>query len=507
MSVPVTCRGIAELPDALLRDLLAAGFVVGPPTPLSASVLDTFDGRLHEAGLRLEHRTDRLVLTGPGAAVASSPSLVAPRFASELPAGPMRARLADITEIRALLPVTTLTATSRRAERRNADDKVVAAVTVHQRLAVSGDAISGWLVGVDVLTGYERQAADTIDLVAPHVGEPEDGDAVDLALAIAGVDRRGRHVDPGIALEPDVPAIEGFRLVLANLAEAIEVNLPGTLDDLDPEFLHDLRVAVRRTRSILRHGRSVLPAAVLAWAEPAMRSLGDLTSRPRDLDVQVIEWDERVAALDGVDARHDLEPLRRQIVADRSTAHDELTRGLGGGDVRQLLDQWTAMLSHPIDPQTGGPHAGDPLGDVVADRIDKAQRTLLDHGRAITPSTPAEHVHDVRKDAKKLRYLLECFAGVLPSDDRKAFVKRLKRLQDLLGAHQDAEVQADSLRTAADELPPTTTPATYLAVGRLIEQLETARQRAREGFADRFAEYDSKPTRAMLREMLAGAES
>jgi CHAD domain-containing protein len=162
------------------------------------------------------------------------------------------------------------------------------------------------------------------------------------------------------------------------------------------------------------------------------------------------------------------------------------------------------MLATPMDPHTGGPRAGDPIGAVTADRIRKAQRRLLDAGRAITPETPAEHVHDVRKDAKKLRYLLECFAGLLPPGDRKAFVKRLKRLQDLLGAHQDAEVQAASLRTAADELPSTTSPATYLAVGRLVEQLETARHASREGFADRFAEYDSAPTRATLREMLAG---
>ena len=48
--------------------------------------------------------------------------------------------------------------------------------------------------------------------------------------------------------------------------------------------------------------------------------------------------------------------------------------------------------------------------------------------------------------------------------------------------HQDAEVQAGNLRTAADELPATTTPATYLAVGRLVEQLETVRHTARDAF-------------------------
>jgi CHAD domain-containing protein len=505
MSAPVTCRGTDPAPDALLRDLAAAGFRVGPPTELSATVLDTFDGRLHEAALRLEHRADTLVLTGPGTSVASLPADVVPRFAADLPPGPFRTRLADVTEIRTVMPVAMLTATTRRAERRNGDDKVVAAVTIQQRIVVGDDAIPGWLVGVDALTGYERQADDARQLVAPHVGTPEEGDAVDVALAIAGVERSGRHVDPGIPLDRELAAVEGFRLVLANLAEAIEVNLPGTVADLDPEFLHDLRVAVRRTRSILRHGRTVLAPDVLAWAEPAMRSLGDLTSRPRDLDVQVAEWDERVASL-GDGARAHLEPLRRQVVADRTAAQSELARRLGGGDVRQLLDRWTAMLARPMDPHAGGSRAGDPIGAVTRDRIRRAQRRLIDHGRAITPETPAEQVHDVRKDAKKLRYLLECFAGLLPGDDRKPFVKRLKRLQDLLGAHQDAEVQAANLRMAADELPATTTPATYLAVGRLVEQLETARQTARDGFADRFAEYDSAPTRAALREMLAGLE-
>ena len=140
----------------------------------------------------------------------------------------------------------------------------------------------------------------------------------------------------------------------------------------------------------------------------------------------------------------------------------------------------------------------------MGDRVAKAQRRLLEHGRAITPDTPAEDVHDIRKDAKKLRYLLECFADLFPSDGRKAFVKRLKKLQDLLGEHQDAEVHAAELRRAAEQLPPTTGAATYVAVGQLVEHLERTRQAARDGFAERFAEYDSSATRQVLRDMLDG---
>ena len=145
-----------------------------------------------------------------------------------------------------------------------------------------------------------------------------------------------------------------------------------------------------------------------------------------------------------------------------------------------------------MDPDGAGVVGADPLGDVVVARIRKAQRRLLEHGRAITPDTPAEDVHDVRKDAKKLRYLLECFADLLPAADRKAFVKRLKKLQDLLGEHQDTEVHAVELRHAAELLPATTDTATYVAVGRLVEHLERRRQAARDGFAERFAEYDSQ---------------
>jgi CHAD domain-containing protein len=222
--------------------------------------------------------------------------------------------------------------------------------------------------------------------------------------------------------------------------------------------------------------------------------------------VQVLEWDGRAAALDA-DAVRALGPLRRQLVADRDAVHVELSRQLRGADVAAILRRWDDALAAPVDGEHAGPHGAEPIGDIVVARIRKAQKRLVTQGRAITPDTPAEHVHDVRKDAKKLRYLLECFAGVLPKDGRKAFVKRLKRLQDLLGEHQDAEVQAANLHVAADELPATTPAATYVAVGRLIEQLELTRQTRRDDFAARFADYDSAATRAALGDMLAGLES
>jgi CHAD domain-containing protein len=506
MGAVVTCRGTASTPDGLLRDLVGAGFEVGDPAPTATTVLDTFDGRLHAAGLRFERGGRALALHGPGTSVASTPADRPPRLASDLAPGPLRDRLAAVTEVRALLAQATVGSTVRRAERRNGEGKVVAAIRIHERVSADDVALDGWLVEVDRLTGYERQTADALDTVAPHVGVPLDGDAVTVALDIAGVELSGQHVDPGVALEPTLPAVEGFRLVLANLDEAITVNLPGTIDDVDPEFLHDLRVAVRRSRSVLRHGRAVLPADVLAWAEPALRSVGTLTGPPRDLDVQVIEWDDTAASL-GSEQVAALAPVRDKLVADREAAHEHLAAELRSADVRALLERWAATVAAPMSSGAAGPHGADPIVDVVRRRIEKAHRRMIRHGRAVTPDTPAEHVHRIRKDAKQLRYLLECFAGVLPADDRKAFVKRLKKFQDVLGDHQDAEVQVANLRILAEQLPSPTDAATYMAVGQLVEQLDRRRRAARDAFAERFTEFDSRPTRDALDEMLDGAGS
>jgi CHAD domain-containing protein len=505
MGTVLTGRGDQPDPEPLVAALRATGLDVGAPSVTTRAVLDTFDGLVHRAGLRLEHRDGVLELSGGGAVGAQLPVTGAPRVATDLPPGPFRARLGEIIEIRAVLPRLCLTSRDRRAVRRNRDGKVVAAATLHQRVVTEHGPLEGWFVEVEELTGYEKQAAELVEVVR-GVGVRElDGDLVVTAMAAAGVDPAGFDNDPSTPLDPDIDALEGFRLVLANLDRSIDANLQGTIDDVDPEFLHEFRVAIRRSRSVLRHGRAILPADVLTWAADGLRELGMLTGSPRDLDVYVLEWDDYVVDLEpGTVAA--LQPVRAQLDADRAAAHEELATALRSERVVALLRRWSDWLDTRHDPADGGPHADRPVSDVVRRRIEKAQTRLIEHGRAITPATPAEDVHELRKDAKKLRYLLECFGDLLPATPRKAFVKRLKALQDNLGRHQDAEVHVAQLRQAVSELPEGTAPETYVAIGQLIEQLDEIRQGARDEFAERFADYDAKATRRALRAVLDGTD-
>jgi CHAD domain-containing protein len=295
--------------------------------------------------------------------------------------------------------------------------------------------------------------------------------------------------------------------VLRNLRASITDNLPGTLVDLDPEFLHDLRVAIRRTRSVLTEGKAVLPPAIRDRYRDGFKELGTATGRTRDLDVYVLGWADTVAPL-GLDDASVTAPLLDEIETRRRVAHAEMSAILESDETRDLLDTWQAWLDDPN--LRGGDSEGDdahPIGPYVAGRIAKAQAGLLRDGRAITAESPAERLHDLRKDAKKLRYLFECFGSLLPGKDAKSFVSQLKALQDNLGQHQDAEVQGTELRQLAHDLHDRAGVDTdvLLVVGRLIDNLERVRQRERDAFAERFAAYDTAANQKLLDALLAKA--
>src|SRR4051794_41197114 len=103
---PATATYAADGWDADATEVLAtAGFAVAAPHRVVRTLLDTFDGLLHHAGLRLElhesaaRRT--LILGGDGVVGVRAPTAVVPVWPSDLPSGPLRARVAAIVGVRA----------------------------------------------------------------------------------------------------------------------------------------------------------------------------------------------------------------------------------------------------------------------------------------------------------------------------------------------------------------------------------------------------------------------
>jgi CHAD domain-containing protein len=304
---------------------------------------------------------------------------------------------------------------------------------------------------------------------------------------------------PAVPLKPGEDAFGGFRRVLDNLASAIDANLDGAIHDTDPELLHELRVAIRRTRTVLVQGLGILPSDVRDRYRESFGWLGQVTGPARDLDVFILGWNDLVAPVADRDSSA-LDRVRSELVLRRQAAHVELAEALCSTAAREVLDSWRSWLADrdvaPINPRA--------LGGFVAHRIAKAQKRVLADGRSITAATPPERLHDLRKDTKKLRYLLECFGGLFDAKPRKAFVRQLKALQENLGQHQDAEVHVARLRQLAHDLHAHAIADTddLLAMGRLIERLDHRRLRERDDFGERFAAYDRRTNHKLLEAML-----
>ena len=291
----------------------------------------------------------------------------------------------------------------------------------------------------------------------------------------------------------DTPADVAYGELLGQLVDILRVNVDGTLRQLDTEFLHDLRVSVRRARSLVGVSQDVLPDRVRNRLTIELKWLGDATSTSRDLDVYLLGFDELVTH---VPEPETLEPFRALLVRHHRQAHGRLNRTLRSARFQRLTETWDGVR------RPGVPAAG-PVGPLADRLLKRAWRRVEKRGGAITVESPAEALHDLRKRCKELRYLLEFFAGLYDAGAHGEIVAELKKLQSNLGDFQDAESQRLLVLHHAEELGARGVPtATLLSMGRLEEQLERRQAISRAEFGDRWSRFDRPHNRRLFMDLV-----
>ena len=299
---------------------------VASASVVERTFLDTADGRLDQADVVLEVRRPiegggpaTLVCIEDGRLVSSHslPDASPPRFADDVPPGPATARLADLMEMRALVPGPTVRSRLTTLAALDSEEKTTARVVVDEATLVDGTELPV-LVEVHQLRGYEREAERLQKLLTARLDlEPCDTPTVRLARSAAGSAPFIRS-KLRLMLAP-TDAAEAWRVVLRSLTDAMTANFAGTLADTDSEFLHDFRVAVRRTRSVLKEGKQVLPPTAREHFRDGFKWLGDVTTPQRDADVHLLDFPDLVASLppERVEA---LAPLRELLVERQQAA-------------------------------------------------------------------------------------------------------------------------------------------------------------------------------------------
>jgi CHAD domain-containing protein len=469
---------------------------------------DTFDGLLHAAGLVAVWEDGRLALTERAGdrvrARAQVPKPGKPFFARDLPASPLRDALEAVVEVRALLPVTEIHCRERPLDVLDGERKTVVRLRVQQP-AVGRRRLQG-RVHVVPVRGYEKALRRVSEALGGELGLiAADRTLVDDAIEAAGGTPGGTpaKIEPALARRQGADA--AVAMVLKALLGVIEANLDGTIADIDIEFLHDLRVSVRRSRAVQRELRGVFPPQELARFRTEFQWLQQVTGDVRDLDVYVLEFDE-LRALVPEHVRPDLDPLLGLLRKRRSGARRRMVRALRSERTSSLLAGWGDFVdrlgSLPVQDRPAAPR---PVAAVAGARIAKVYRRMVKMGEAIDELSPSDEYHELRKQGKELRYLLELFGAPLyPDQVVRPMIRALKGVQDVLGRHQDREIQVAMLRSIGPELSAAPDgPAALMAIGVLVARLEADQLAARDAFARRFGAFASRRQRKQVGDTFA----
>jgi triphosphatase len=223
-----------------------------------------------------------------------------------------------------------------------------------------------------------------------------------------------------------------FLAVAHATLEQIELNARGVLVSDDPEFLHQLRVGLRRLRAALRAFRAILQREQTRPLIRALRRLSPKLGAARDWDVLVARLEAQRAApelLHKAQARRAAarRVARRAVVSKRFAGIGPAVRSLKATDSRAPLAQFAAAA------------------------LERAHRKLIAQARGADWSVPSAR-HALRIRVKRLRYSCEFFAPAFPAGRVTPYVAALKVLQDILGELNDVAVGRRLLGVAGEEV-------------------------------------------------------
>ena len=218
----------------------------------------------------------------------------------------------------------------------------------------------------------------------------------------------------------------------------------GVLDRDDPEFVHQMRVALRRLRTLMRFFPRFTDRQWKDTLGVDLRWLAALLGMVRDWDVFATVSLPALIAADGGGGDWDgtLDAARAQSMAARV----ELRQALHSARYARLTLGWLEWLSALALPAADGDDAPS-----LRRHATKRVRRLFGHlyGSPSLTSLDTSARHQVRIDAKRLRYALEFFASLASRRTRTKTVKTLARVQSVLGEANDAMVALHHLEQLA----------------------------------------------------------
>lgn len=409
--------------------------------------LDTPDGALAAEGMLVEapkRGPRRLIALAPKPKAPWHPGQMLPPVAVLAPHETPAA-----AEGVALMPLAAFSG-KRRSQRLLIGDALVTLHLIqgHLRTVAAERAVARVLLSgpAPAVLDLARRVTAALPLLPPR----QSLGAEALSLATGQLPPPRRHGAPDTSEAASAEAC--FTMAIGHLLEAALHYAPIARAGLEIEGVHQLRVALRRLRSVLKVFRPITGCKPGRRLDGMLREMLGLLGPARDWDVFLAGIGADMAALLPED-KH-LHSLLRAAEAKRQAAYAALAEALDGPGWRAAVTSGLAfLLEKPW--RAGADHErlgllDSPPQDFATLVLDKRWQRLLEAGAEIE-TLPAEALHELRLDAKRLRYAAEVFAPVFPKKAARRFQRRLAALQEELGRSNDAAVARSLVQSLARE--------------------------------------------------------
>jgi inorganic triphosphatase YgiF len=239
-----------------------------------------------------------------------------------------------------------------------------------------------------------------------------------------------------VALPADASAAQALAAVGADCLRQVGANAEALPSGGGDEFVHQLRVGVRRLRSLLKFVASTDAPPSLAAVDAELRWLGDAAGAARDCDVFATETLSGITpSLLQPAPRRDLGRLKARATRLRGAQHAALVSAVASTRTTRLLLAAGAMLGD-LAALPGAAQAPGSARALAQATLEKRHRRMRKRGKHLS-DMPAAERHQARIAAKKLRYAAEFFAPLYHESRAARYIDALSRLQDSLGKLND----------------------------------------------------------------------
>jgi triphosphatase len=209
---------------------------------------------------------------------------------------------------------------------------------------------------------------------------------------------------------------------------------------MEPEGVHQMRVAVRRIRSVISAFKKLLPAADRRRVSGELAWLVDILGRARNLDV--FRTDLLQPARSALSHEAAIDDLALALDRERNAAYQRVERAILSerhAAAMLRLSHWFEARGWRDGPAERSSLLISPIGELAPRLLDRRWREVRKRSKRFGRLTASQR-HKLRIAAKRLRYTIELLGSLFEQDDQREFMKPLKRLQDDLGYANDVRV-------------------------------------------------------------------